>query len=72
MNTIILTTVIWNKALKLFNVCKPPGDDFQEVYGLNEENIYDPTVNPAMSQEMSSGAFRVLHSLIPVQFKYVQ
>lgn len=47
------------------------GEDFAELYGLNEENNYDPTVNPAMSQELSSAAIRVLHTLIPVQFKYV-
>lgn len=47
------------------------GEDYQELYGLNKENIYDPSVNPSMSQELSSAAIRVLHTLIPVQFKYV-
>ncbi|XP_025409881.1 chorion peroxidase-like, partial [Sipha flava] len=36
------------------------GDDFQEAYGINNENIYSPTVSPATSQELSSAAFRVL------------
>lgn len=47
------------------------GKDYQELYGLNKENIYDPTVNPSTSLEFSTAGFRVLHSLIPVQFKYV-
>lgn len=47
------------------------GDDFQESYGLNKENIYDPKINPSMSLELSGAALRVLHAIIPVQFKCV-
>jgi hypothetical protein len=47
------------------------GEDFQEMYGLNKPNIYDPSVNPSTSQEFSSAAYRILHATIPVQFKYV-
>lgn len=45
------------------------GDDFQEAYGLNEENIYNPNLNPSTSQEFSTAAYRVLHTIIPVQLK---
>lgn len=47
------------------------GEDFQELYGLNKENIYDPTVIPSITQEFASAGFRMLHTLIPVGFKYV-
>lgn len=47
------------------------GEQYVEEYGLNVETNYDPTINVAVSQEMTSGAFRVLHNLIPAQFKYV-
>ncbi|VVC27283.1 Haem peroxidase,Haem peroxidase, animal type [Cinara cedri] len=47
------------------------GQDFQEIYGINEENIYDPTVDPSMAQELSSAAIRVLHTIIPVQFNFM-
>lgn len=47
------------------------GDDFQEIYGVNKPNIYDPTINPSTSQELSSAAYRILHAIIPVQFKCV-
>lgn len=30
---------------------------------------YDPMVNPSTSQEFSTGAFRVLHNIIPTQYK---
>ncbi|KAL4142192.1 hypothetical protein QTP88_004701 [Uroleucon formosanum] len=47
------------------------GDDFQEIYGLNEENIYDPTINPSTSLEFSSAASRVLHAIIPTEFNFM-
>jgi len=47
------------------------GDDFQEMYGLNEANIYDPTINPSTSLEFSSAASRVLHTIIPVKFNFM-
>lgn len=55
--------------VKLFFKILNLGSDFHELYGLNDENIYDPNVNPSMTIEMSSAAYRVLHSIIPVQFK---
>ncbi|XP_022169129.1 chorion peroxidase-like isoform X2 [Myzus persicae] len=47
------------------------GDDFQEIYGLNEPNIYDPSINPSTSQEFSTAAYRVLHAIIPVQINFM-
>lgn len=47
------------------------GDDFQEIYGLNEANIYDPTINPSTSLEFSSAASRILHAIIPVEFNFM-
>jgi len=47
------------------------GADFQEMYGLNKPNIYDPSVNPSTSQEFSSAAYRILHATIPVQFNFM-
>lgn len=59
-------------SLKIYNLKKKKlGEDFQEIYGLNEANIYDPTVNPSTSLEFSSAGSRVLHAIIPVEFKYV-
>ncbi|XP_025194656.1 peroxidase-like isoform X2 [Melanaphis sacchari] len=42
------------------------GNDFQELYGINEANIYDPTINPSTSNEFSSAASRALHAIIPI------
>lgn len=47
------------------------GEDFQELYGLNKPNIYDPSINPSTSQEFSTAAFRVLHTIIPVQLNFM-
>ncbi|XP_025410649.1 peroxidase-like [Sipha flava] len=47
------------------------GEDYQQIYGINKENIYDPTVNPSMALELSSAAIRVLHAIIPVQFNFM-
>lgn len=41
-------------------------------YGLNNETNYDPTIIPSMAQEMTSGAFRLLHNIIPAKFKYIK
>lgn len=38
-------------------------------YGLTEKTSYDPSINSALSQEMTSGAFRVLHNIIPAKFE---
>lgn len=35
---------------------------------LTGDGAYDPTVNPSTSQEFSTGAFRVLHNIIPSQY----
>lgn len=58
-------------SLKIYNFKKNLGEDFQEIYGLNEANIYDPTVNPSTSIEFSSAGSRILHAIIPVEFKCV-
>lgn len=42
-----------------------------DKYGLTNETDYDPTITAFMAQEMTSGAFRILHNIIPAQFKYV-
>lgn len=47
------------------------GKQYMEEYGLNRETNYDPSITVAMAQEMTSGAFRLLHSMIPAQFKCV-
>lgn len=39
---------------------------------LGNENKYDPTVNPSTSQEFSTGAFRVLHNIIPAKYRCKQ
>jgi len=40
-------------------------------YGLTGPTTYDPSINSALSQEMTSGAFRAVHNIIPGKFKYV-
>lgn len=40
-------------------------------YGLNRKTQYDPTITVSMAQEMTSGAYRLLHNIIPARFKYV-
>jgi hypothetical protein len=47
------------------------GEQYMKEYGLNRETNYDPSITVAMAQEMTSGAFRLLHSMIPAQFKCV-
>lgn len=36
---------------------------------LTSDIKYDPTVNPSTSQEFSTGAFRVLHNIVPTQYR---
>lgn len=38
-------------------------------YGLNSATNYDPTISTAVAQEMTSGAYRVLHNIIPAHLK---
>lgn len=38
-------------------------------YGLNRETNYDPAITVSIAQEMTSGAYRLLHNIIPAQFK---
>jgi len=45
------------------------GKENMKQYGLIEPTIYDPSINSAFAQEMTSGAFRVLHNIIPAKFK---
>ncbi|XP_050443428.1 peroxidase-like [Adelges cooleyi] len=47
------------------------GDFYMEYFGLNNKTVYDPTLNPAMSQEMTSGAFRAVHNIIPAKFNFI-
>lgn len=46
------------------------GNDNMKKYGLVGDTVYDPSINSAMAQEMTSGAFRVVHNIIPAKFKY--
>jgi len=39
-------------------------------YGLTGQTTYDPSINSALAQEMTSGAFRAVHNIIPAKFKY--
>ena len=41
-------------------------------YGLSNETNYDPTIMVSMAQEMTSGAFRLLHNTIPARLKYIK
>jgi len=47
------------------------GEQYVKDYGLNRETNYDPTIAVSVSQEMTSGAYRLLHNIIPAQYKYV-
>ncbi|KAL4142203.1 hypothetical protein QTP88_004707 [Uroleucon formosanum] len=47
------------------------GEKYINEYGLNDETNYDPTLIASMAQEMTSGAFRLLHNIIPAQFNYM-
>lgn len=40
-------------------------------YGLTGQTTYDPSINSALAQEMTSGAFRAVHNIIPAKFKCV-
>lgn len=41
-----------------------------EEYQLNGPTVYDPSTSSALAQEMTSGAFRAVHNIIPAKFKY--
>lgn len=45
------------------------GEKYMEKYGLTSETKYDPTLIVSVAQEMTSGAFRLLHNIIPAQLK---
>lgn len=47
------------------------GEQYMNEYGLTSKTNYDPTITVSMAQEMTSGAFRILHNIIPAQFRYV-
>jgi len=47
------------------------GENYINEYGLNNETNYDPTIMPAVAQEMTSGAFRLLHNIIPAKLNYM-
>lgn len=40
-------------------------------FGLNGPTVYDPSINSAFAQEMTSGGFRAVHNIIPGKFKWV-
>lgn len=48
------------------------GEQHVKDYGLNNETNYDPKIAVSVSQEMTSGAYRLLHNIIPAQYKYVE
>jgi len=48
------------------------GEQYVKHYGLNSETNYDPTIAVSVSQEMTSGAYRLLHNIIPAQYKWVE
>jgi len=47
------------------------GDEYMKEYGLTGETIYDPSINSALAQEMTSGAFRAVHNIIPAKFNFI-
>ncbi|XP_050523245.1 peroxidase-like isoform X1 [Daktulosphaira vitifoliae] len=47
------------------------GEDYHTMYGFENQTVYDPTVNPSTSAEMASAAFRVLHNVVPIDFKLI-
>uniref|UniRef100_A0A2H8TZW2 Peroxidase n=1 Tax=Melanaphis sacchari TaxID=742174 RepID=A0A2H8TZW2_9HEMI len=47
------------------------GENYTKDEVLNENNTYDSTVNPSTSQEFSTGAFRVLHNIVPAQHRFI-
>lgn len=47
------------------------GKNYTKDEVLYGNNKYDPTVNPSTSQEFSTGAFRVLHNIIPAQHRFI-
>ncbi|XP_025202646.1 peroxidase-like [Melanaphis sacchari] len=47
------------------------GEKYINEYGLNNETNYDPTIIPSTAQEMTSGAYRLLHNIIPAKFNYM-
>lgn len=48
------------------------GRDYTNDEVLGGDVKYEPTVNPSTSQEFSSGAFRVLHNIVPAQHRCEQ
>ncbi|XP_016664411.1 peroxidase-like [Acyrthosiphon pisum] len=47
------------------------GEKYMNEYGLNSETKYDPTIMRSMAQEMTSGALRLLHNIIPAKLNYM-
>lgn len=45
------------------------GKENMERFGLIEPTVYDSSINSALAQEMTSGAFRAVHNIIPGKFK---
>ncbi|CAH1724815.1 unnamed protein product [Aphis gossypii] len=47
------------------------GDEYMKEYGLTGQTTYDPSINSALAQEMTSGAFRAVHNIIPAKFNFI-
>ncbi|KAL4142197.1 hypothetical protein QTP88_004703 [Uroleucon formosanum] len=47
------------------------GDEYMKEYGLTGQTTYDPSINSALAQEMTSGAFRAVHNIIPAKFNLI-
>lgn len=54
----------------LYTIIRPYlGENYTKDEVLSSNNKYDTTVNPSTSQEFSTGAFRVLHNIVPAQHR---
>ncbi|VVC34718.1 Haem peroxidase,Haem peroxidase, animal type [Cinara cedri] len=47
------------------------GEQYMQDYGLTNPTNYDPTLIVSVAQEFTSGAFRLLHNIVPAQLNFV-
>ncbi|VVC27285.1 Hypothetical protein CINCED_3A000564 [Cinara cedri] len=47
------------------------GDEYMKEYKLTGPTVYDPSISSALAQEMTSGAFRAVHNIIPAKFNLI-